>query len=143
MSNERLRILDMLKDGKISVSEADELLTALDAQTPNPELAAADSGARKNLKHLRIVVDPENGRGGKKERVNIRVPLALLRAGAKIHSILPQEVRDKVEGAMKEKGVDFSLADVKAENIEPFIEALGDMSIDVEAKDKKVRIFCE
>ena len=143
MSEDRQRILNMLKDGKVSVEEADELLKALAepaGEAGGGELMAAGGSGRK-LKYLRVQVEPENGRA--KERVNVRIPLALVRAGAKLTTMLPQEARDKMDEAFKQKGIGFDLNELKSENIEALLEALGDMSIDVEADDKKIKIFCE
>jgi hypothetical protein len=142
MNEERNRILHMLKDGKISVQEAEELLSALEGHSEEMEQVSVSSGAGKRLKYIRVVVEPEAG-DGKKERVNIKVPLSIIRAGVKMTTILPEEAKKKIDSAFKEKGLGISMEDLKAENIEEFIQALSDMSIDVEADDKKVRIFCE
>lgn len=142
MGNDRTKILNMLKEGKITVEEADDLLSALDGKAEDSGTLAVAPGSGKKLRYLRVVVEPV-GRNGKNERVNVRVPLALIRAGAKFATLLPEEAREKIEGALKDKGVGFSLSDLKSENIEELIEALGDMSVDVDSDEARVRVFCE
>ncbi len=144
MGEERKRILAMLGEGKISVEEADELLKALEGETSSPSADAAGTSSVKRLKHLKIQVDPVNGHGrGKKDRVNVKVPLALIRAGVKFHTILPDEAREKIETVLSEKGVGFRLEDLNQSNVESIIEALGDLSVDVDTEDHRVKIFCE
>lgn len=146
MDSERLQILNMLKDGKISVEEAERLLSAVEgkkeANGPKPE----DSEPKKTLKYLRIIEVRESIDGEDHEKhVNIRIPLVLLRAGAKLHSVLPDNAREKIEGALKEKwgGVGSNL--LEDDNMETLIKALGEegISIEIEQPHKTVKIFCE
>jgi hypothetical protein len=139
MSNERARILKMLAEGKISVDEAGELLDALSTATAAAETPVA--AATGKPKYLRVQVDPGNRAG--KEKVNIRVPLQLIRAGAKLTSIIPGEAREKVNRALREKGVEVDLNDLSSGGMDGIIEALTELSIDVDDGDEKVRIFCE
>jgi hypothetical protein len=142
MSTERTRILKMLAEGKISVDEAEELLEVL--STPHtaaeaPVTAAAAGGSKP--KYLRVQVDP--GPRGGKEKVNIRVPLQLIRAGAKLTSIMPAEARDKVSRALREKGVEVDLDDLSPGGLDRIIDSLSELSIDVVDGEEKVRVFCE
>jgi hypothetical protein len=140
MKEERTRILNMVKEGKISVEEADELISALDGR--NGAAASGDGTFTGNLKYFRIVVEPVDG-GHTKDRVNVRVPIALLRAGARLTTLLPQEARGKINDTLQEKGTGLTLSDLEGANLEPLLEALADMSIDVDTDDAHVRIFCE
>lgn len=139
MSEDRQRILKMLADGKISVAEAESLLDALKQRSS--EEGIQTEREKKVLKYLRIQVDP--GAHGGKEKVNIRVPLQLIRAGAKLASVIPSDARDKANQALHEKGVGFDLNDLTGENLDKVIETLGELSIDVDSEDEKVKIFCE
>ena len=146
MSNERLQILTMLKDGKISVEEAERLLVAVEGKTEAKEQKVGDSEPRKQMKYLRIIEDRSGTDEGTDEKhINIRIPLVLLRAGAKLHSVLPDNAREKFESALKEKwgGVGMNLLDT--ENMELLAEALGEegISIEIDRPHKKIRVFCE
>jgi len=140
MSEERNQILKMLSEGKIDVSEAERLLDAINEAPEETELTET-TGEKTRLKYLRVQVKPkQNGKG---ERVDIRVPLQLIRAGAKIASFLPNEARAKIDGSLKDKGVNFSLSEINRENVDGLLDALREMSVDVDSDDEMVKIFCE
>jgi hypothetical protein len=140
MSEERRQILNMLSEGKIDVAEAEKLLEAINETPEKPE--TIDTLIEKsNLKYLRVQVEPKGN--GKGERVNIRIPLQLIRAGAKIASFLPNGAKINVEKSLKDKGVNFSLSEINRENVDELINALREMSIDVDSDDEMVKIFCE
>jgi len=65
-----------------------------------------------------------------------------MRAGIKLASLVPVDVQGKVQDALKEKGVKLDLSQITEDNLEELIEALSDLTVDVEGKEK-VRIFCE
>jgi hypothetical protein len=140
MNEERRKILDMLAQGKIKVEEADKLLAAV-GETETGAAAPADASGRRSWKYLRVQVDPgpasESG-----DRVNIRVPFKLIRAGLKFAAFIPREAHDKVNRAFKEKGMDIDLARITPQDLEEIVSNLDDMTIEVDGKDK-VRIFCE
>jgi hypothetical protein len=133
----------MLGAGKISPDEADKLIAALGAE-PNGSTVA---GERVWPKYLRVLVEAEEeGHGGEGlTKVNIRVPMQLLRAGVRLTSLIPPVARDHVNQAMREQGVGFDLSQLRPENLEELIEHLQDLQIDVDhPKNKvKVRVFCE
>jgi hypothetical protein len=130
--DEKKRILNMLAEGKISVDEAERLLNALSGgESPDPE-----SGGRKLPKFLRVLVEGET-------KVNVRVPIQLLRSGIKLGALLPEEARGKVDVALQGKGIDFDLGRVKPEQVDEFLAQLWDLSVDVEDGKDKVRVFCE
>jgi len=137
VSEERRRILEMLAGGKITASEAEQLLDALGPPRETENTQAPDGG-QKAPRYLRVIVE------GDKERVNVRVPLQLIRAGVKLGALMPKEARDKVEGALGRKGVQLDLGDIEPGLVEELIAHLADMSVDVEGEDgEKVRVFCE
>jgi hypothetical protein len=143
MSENRRQILQMLADGVITTDEADQLLAASE-RAPRPAEAAASPRPNAKPKYLRVVVDTEDGGSGEKPaKVNIRVPMQLLRAGVRLSSLIPQPARDKANAALREQGVPFDLNQLKPENLEDLIEQLGDLSVDVEEEKTKVRVFCE
>jgi hypothetical protein len=140
MSEERLKILSMLKDGKITVDEAERLLDAIGKKEKVVEVNQEGEAPKKKYKFLRVHVD---GGGNKKEKVNVKIPLNLIRAGVKLRSFIPNKTSDLINLKLNEKGISFNLDDINPEKIEEFIEAFGEMSIDVEDGDDKVRVFCE
>jgi DNA-binding transcriptional ArsR family regulator len=146
MDNERHQILLMLKEGKISVEEAERLLSAVGSKAEQKEPAGENSKPKSALKYLRIVEHREGTDEENYERhLNIRIPLALLRAGAKLQSILPEDARGKIESRLKDKfgGVGENL--LEPENMEALMEALREegIAIEIDKPGKKFSIFCE
>ena len=145
MSSERIQILNMLKEGKISVEEAEKLLTAIGKKTEEKEQSADQSG-KKSMKYLRII-EERKGEGDEdfRKHMNVRIPLVLLRAGAKLHTVLPANAKEKIEGKLKDKLGGIGLDILESENMDALTEALGEegISIEIERPNKTIRIFCE
>jgi hypothetical protein len=137
MSEETKKILEMLHQGKIGVEEAEKLLAAVSPVVPSPEGSVTGIGARK---YLRIQVEPDQGSGG--DRVNVRVPMKLIRAGLKLAAFLPRDAQSQVNHALKEKGMDLDLSKLTPEDLEELVANLDDLTVDVEGK-QKVRIYSE
>jgi hypothetical protein len=143
MSEDRKRILGMVAEGKITVEEAEKLLSALGKNggtTTTATGVVSSSTGKQELKYLRVAVDSTKG-----DNVNVRVPMALLRAGLKLSALVPPQVYQKVSDNMTEKGMDFDLnAMLKSGDIEQLMESMGDLNVDVNAKNgDKVRVFFE
>jgi len=146
MSENQKRILEMLADKKISVDEAYRLLGALKTETGAPERTGeAGTTGKPKPKYLRVCVTP--GRGHQHDEdvevVNVRVPMSLIRSGMKFTSLLPPEARDKVTGALGEKGIDFDMRNMKPEDLEELIGALEDLEVNVVSDKEVVRVFVE
>jgi len=146
MSDDRSQILNMLKEGKISVSEAEELLDAI-GKSPRDSGIVKEGGSpatpTKSPKYLHVkVVETPKG-GGKGEKVDVRVPIQLLRAGVKLASVIPDEAESKVNTALKDKGLNINFDDLDGDKLNELIESLTELSIDVDSEDEKVTIFCE
>ncbi len=139
MNAERKQILQMLSDGQINTDEAERLLGAVE-QGPRE---AAPRAPGEKPKYLRVVVDAEDHKSGGPVKVNVRVPMQLLRAGVRLSSIIPPQARDRANAAMHEHGVTFDLNQLKPENLEDLIEQLDDLTVDVDQDRAKVRVFCE
>lgn len=184
MNPNRLKILEMLKDGKISLEEAEQLLARIeskprteerielhlhaedDADAVAPAMAEAVAGAsalkeriaetvQRKLdaafgrnktgesrssssssgrpKYLRVLVQSHDG-----DRVNVRVPMALIRMGIALSALLPESAQDAISDA----GLDFSaFAKLKGDDL---VDALMELTIDVQSHDgDKVQVFCE
>lgn len=139
MNERRKEVLEMLAAGKITADEAERLIAALERE---PSGAAATSEKSKP-KYLRVVVDAGPNAKGNAPKVNVRVPMQLLRAGVKLASLIPQQAQTHVNDALREKGLTVDLSQLKPENLEELVDGLSDMRIDVDDKDAKVTVFCE
>ena len=143
MSENRKQILAMLAEGRINADEAERLLAALDGSAP-PAAKALAAGAPK---YLRVLMEADDKHGGEvRSKINIRVPLQLLRAGVKLASLLPPEAREQMNAALHDKGVGLDINQIKPENLDALIENLKDVSIDISGKKNRhatIRVFCE
>ena len=45
--------------------------------------------------------------------------------------------------ALRDKGMSVDLGNIKPENLEELVDQLCDLTVDVDDKDAKVRVFCE
>ncbi|MFA5015569.1 MAG: hypothetical protein WC549_08530 [Actinomycetota bacterium] len=138
MNEERKTILEMLAEGKINTEEAERLLSALSKET---EKGSDVTEIKSGYKYLRVVVEP-GPESENPERVNIRVPLKLIRAGLKLASFIPKDAQAKVNEALHEKGIDTDFSKIKPEDLEDLLAQLNDLTVDVEGKEK-IRVFCE
>ncbi|MGA2976807.1 MAG: hypothetical protein ABSF77_15990 [Spirochaetia bacterium] len=137
MGEETKKILEMLHQGKISVEEAERLLEAVSPQSSSTDEPIAPMGGKK---YLRIQVEPDQGTGG--DRVNVRVPMKLIRAGLKLAAFLPNDAQSQVNHALQEKGVNIDLSKLTPADLEELMANLDDLTVDVEGK-QKVRIYSE
>ena len=137
MNEERKKVLEMLANGKITANEAERLLDALENKTAETSPQTALAKSLDNLpQYLFVKVDSDDG-----DKVNIRVPLKLVKAGIKLQALLPQDAQDKINAKLSEKGI--NLEDFKAENFAEILDALTEFEINVdEKKGDRVRIYC-
>ncbi|GAA4806506.1 SHOCT-like domain-containing protein [Streptomyces ziwulingensis] len=143
MSEQRRQILRMLAEGKITADEAERLLDALQRDQPRPAPGTGHRPAGRP-KYLRLRVDAADGSGGDgASRVDIRVPLQLLRAGVRLTSLLPAQALTKVNASLTRSGVPIDLTELKPQHLEDLIEHLDEVDIDIADPDSKVQIYCE
>ena len=137
MNEERKKVLNMLADGKISADEAERLISALENKTTETSPQTALTNTLDNLpRYLFVKVDAVDG-----DKVNIRVPLKLVKAGIKLQALLPQDAQDKINAKLNEKGI--NLDDFKDENFKDLLDALTEFEVNVDdKKGDKVRIYC-
>ncbi len=76
-------------------------------------------------------------------RVNIRIPMGLIRAGIKLKALIPPRVADDINKGLKEKGISFDIRDLKDEYLENLVTALGESEINVDSEEAEVRIHAE
>jgi hypothetical protein len=144
MNEDRKRILAMLAEGKLTADEAERLLDAM-SRTPIPVSAGPapkDQGSNHAPRYLRVEVDANDASEGK-TKVNIRVPMQLLRAGVRLSALIPPKAREEVNAAMRREGIALDINQIRPENLEELIEQMSDMSVDVDNERAKVRVYCE
>ena len=143
----RRRVLDLLSEGKISVDEAERLLSL--AGNTSSRRSERDTRRENETTHppkyLRVVVEPGSQAGAEEsgERVNLRVPMALIRAGMRLPALIPGGVADKVNEALRENGIDLDVRRLDGDELDELISALSELEIDVENGEHKVKVFVE
>ena len=127
-SNERLKILKLVQDGKISAEEGIELLDLIslkDSRGKNVN-TEPESPQRPAAQWFRVVVtDTSSG----KTRVNVRLPVSLVNAGMKMGARFSPQVDGLDRNTLMEflnsgstgKVIDV-LKDDDGEHVEVFIE---------------------
>ena len=147
MTEERRQILEMLAAGKINADEADRLIGAVDGGSSASSASATATAVQTKAvpKFIRVMIDAKEGSEGKPVHINVRVPIALLRAGVRLASLIPPVAQERVNQALREQGMDFDVSQIKPENINELIDQLQDLSIDIDQPqdDVKIRIFAE
>jgi hypothetical protein len=145
MNDNRRQILEMLAAGQISAEQAERLIAALEKEpSAAPPGAGAEAQPGPFPKYLRVMVESEEGHHGSgPAKVDVRVPMQLLRAGVKLAGIIPPQARTKVNAALREKGIEFDLGQIKPENLEELVNQLKDLTVDIDDANNKVRVFCE
>ena len=99
MTENKKKILEMLAQNKISTDDAFRLLNVIESgESGGESTSKAETTGKEKAKYLRVTVlpDSENEHSGNVDRVNVRVPMSLIRAGIKLTSLIPPEARDKV-----------------------------------------------
>ena len=141
MNEDRKRVLAMLAEGKITAEEAERLLDAMGRPTGGygSTVALKGNGAPK---YFRVVVEANDHDEGQ-TKVNVRVPMQLLRAGVRLSALIPPNARDEVNAALAKQGIPIDINQLKPENLEELVEHLSDLTVDVDQERTKVRIFCE
>jgi hypothetical protein len=146
MSEHRRQILQMLTEGKINADEAERLISAVELPTRSADQAS--TAGKVPPKYLRVVVDSEEDSGDDgPTKVNVRVPMQLLRAGVRLAGLIPPQALHRANHAMQEQGLPIDLTQIRPENLEELVEQLSDLTVDVDQKEAgtkvKVRVFCE
>lgn len=128
-SEERMRILRMIQEGKISAAEGMQLLDALaDASLTPPKKAGSDAPTLpgKGARWFRVrVTDTNSG----KIRVNVRLPVNVLTSGFKLGARFSPQVEgldtEQLMAAIRsgETGLIADVYDEKdGEHVEVFLE---------------------
>ncbi|MBN1889838.1 MAG: hypothetical protein JW850_17715 [Thermoflexales bacterium] len=119
---ERLQILKMVEEGKITAEEGAKLLSALSGGARGEKPAEGGAGAR----WFRVrVVDLDTG----KDKVNVNIPMGLVNVGIKMGARFAPEIEgmdiDEIVSAIK-SGAQGKIVDVideaDGERVEIFVE---------------------
>ena len=137
MNENSRRVLEMLSEGKVSVAEAERLLSLVDEEPetitvvqPTPPTGAA--------RYLRVTIDSDED-----EHIDVRVPLALIKAGVKLHTLLPEKATKKIKKKMKKNDIDVDIHNLRTEDLEQLIDSLSEIEVNIQDGDDKVRVYCE
>jgi hypothetical protein len=161
MTAGKRKVLEMLAQNKINADDAYKLLNAIDSEqggkqdeghgnegmgnTGHQDTPRQDIGGKLQPKYLRVTVTPKEGADPEhSDRVNVRIPMALVRAGLKMTALIPRDALNKANDQLHEKGINFDINNLKPEDLEELITALGDMDVDIETgHGEKVKVFVE
>lgn len=129
MNQERMKILELLEEGKINRMEAMELLSTLNNSRELDEPSQSSSIDQKRF--LRVRVD------GDKTKVNVNIPLNLIKVAAQIADTsmkwMPQEAHEEI----RKQGIDLTKIDFD-EIINLIDQGLSDgRLVDIETEDEK------
>jgi hypothetical protein len=102
MNEEVLRILEMVKSGRVSPEEGERLLGAIGQ-------AGGDKKAAGKRTMLRVRVDVRDPEKSEQARVNVNVPLAIAKKAMGLVSLIPKEAKAELE----QNGIDLSQIDLK------------------------------
>src|SRR4029453_6694183 len=103
MSEQRRQILAMLAEGKINTDEAERLIAALERNNEDADTASTEPRPTRRLKYLRVVVDDRSEK--EPAKVNIRVPIQLLRAGVRLASLIPPKALGQANLELQKSGI--------------------------------------
>lgn len=143
MNEQRRQILEMLGEGKLTADEAERLISAVEREQPESQpgaVSAPQSRPRARPKYLRLVMEDS---GDEPSRINIRVPLQLLRAGVRLASLVPPQLLTKINAELDKSGVPIDLTELKPQQLEDLVDQLDEVSIDIDDPGSKLRLFCE
>lgn len=104
MSEETMRILEMVKSGKVTPEEGEKLLSAIGEG--EGEAKRNDAGKRSML---RVRVDVKDPKEEDRAKVTINVPLAIAKKAAGLLSLVPKDAKAE----LIDNGIDLDSIDLK------------------------------
>ncbi|AHF06198.1 SHOCT-like domain-containing protein [Desulfitobacterium metallireducens] len=140
MGDEKMKILEMIQEGRITAAEGMDLLKAIEDGDGDKELSQQVNSSMDRFLHVRVV-------GEKTLKVNVNVPFSLLRSASKLIvyalSFVPEDKRSEFE----RKGIDLQALDVEG-LIRLVEESVDGKIVDVETADPqegriKVEVYVE
>ena len=137
MSEDRRRILELLSASRINVDEAERLLEACGGDDEGNARTAA--GAAPTPRYIKMVGADEAAQ----ETFRVTVPLSLIRAGIKLQALIPEEAREHTINGLQAKGIGINPFEIPSDQIDEFIQALGELEIDVSDDGSRFRLYLE
>lgn len=136
MNEEVLKVLEMVKNGKITPEEGEKLLSAIGVDKENARI-------KKRATMLRIRVDAHDPNKEDQAKVNVNIPLSLAKKMTGLVKMVPKDTKDELQ----EQGIDLDGINLK-ELIEMFedgelTEELVNVDAGDETKGAKVRIYVD
>jgi len=124
---EKIKILKMIEEGKITSAEGEKLLAAMEEKSTKLEKQKID-GAAKWLK-IRVLEEKEKG---KKTKVNVNIPIAIVETGLKIGKGFDENLDSALNGIdikdimeMIKSGAEGKIVDIETDEgeiVEIYIE---------------------
>lgn len=123
-TEERMQILKMIEEGKITAAEGAELLRALDQDTNSPQNQPIKGASAPRWFRVRVT-DLNSG----KNKVNVNIPMGLVNVGIKMGArfapemdgIEYQQIMDAIQSGQQGKVMDVT-DDESGERVEIFVE---------------------
>lgn len=137
MNDEKLKILEMIQQGKITAAEGLELLKALEETDTK-----AETPVNYSKRFLRVRVD-----GEKTLKVNVNIPMNLIKSVTKLANVAMAFIPAEAKGEMEKKGID--LEQLLTELIKELEQGTSDGKlVDVDVDDPhegriKVEVFVD
>lgn len=125
MSEEKRKVLDLVREGKVSVDEGLKLLEALDNSSQDGSPAPRHQGGRsERMLRIRVLDTEENA------KVNVNLPLALAKVAMKF---IPKDVSKQLQ----DENIDLD------ELLSTITQANAGKIVDIDSEDAKVEIYVE
>jgi hypothetical protein len=123
-TEERMQILKMIEEGKITAAEGAELLRALDQDSSGPQNQPIKGASAPRWFRVRVT-DLTSG----KNKVNVNIPMGLVNVGIKMGArfapemdgIEYQQIMDAIQSGQQGKVMDVT-DDESGERVEIFVE---------------------
>jgi hypothetical protein len=138
-NDETRKILDLLAQGKITVDEAQQLMSAISGGAAG-ERGAAEKPAPRFLR-ITVVEAPHAFRP-KGKTVNIRVPMAIVRGGIRLGALIPG-LSENLNLRVRPDAPPLDFSKLDAAELERTLKDLDDLSIEVDQGKKQVQFHCE
>lgn len=146
----RRQVLSMLAAGQLSADEADRLIRALEHleqldQRQQPQTALERRPpVRTQPSHLRMQIGLREG-GETPLKLEARLPLSIVRAGARLASLVPPEAQEQVSSLLRARGLPFDIGPITPDRADRLVDELSDLAVEIgqRRKDLKVKLSCE
>lgn len=122
MSQEKLRVLELIQEGKVNAEQGLELIQAM-------ESGAKETPSGSSDRVFRVKVD------GDKTKVNVNIPMRLVRVASKFVGLGMNFIPPEARSEMDKRGIDLSEIDFK-ELVDLIDQGLVDGKlVDIEVDD--------